>query len=205
MRKLASGVFAVLVPLGVLMGLGQSIHATRPDLGASPRSTSLDSSSLDPSHAVATPGAGLTDRATLPAPRPSFVVRVLTLDLSDPWQPEPQALRPPAWSGTRERDVVALDDYVYALRGYGETGFPASADPRWDALSDRDLTVAFIDHYAYVPAGDAGLWIFDYTAPASEHRERWLATPGAAEGVLVSGNRAHVAVVQHVPAYSGYD
>jgi hypothetical protein len=141
----------------------------------------------------------------LPAPRPSFVVRVQTLDLSDPWQPEPQALRSPVWSATQERDVVALGDYVYALRGYGETGFLAGADARWDALSDRDPTVAFIDHYAYVPAGDAGLWIFDYTAPASERRERWLATPGAAEGVLISGQRAHVAVVQHVPAYSGYD
>src|SRR5262249_10180539 len=197
--------FAILVPLGVLVGLGQAIHAARPDRGEAPRSTPLDSASLDPSHAVGPARPGLADRATLPAPRPSFVVRVQTLDLSDPWQPEPQALRSPVWSATQERDVVALGDYVYALRSYGQAELLASADARWDALSDRDPTVAFVDHYAYVPAGDAGLWIFDYTAPASERRERWLATPGAAEGVLVSGNRAHVAVVQPVPADSGYD
>jgi hypothetical protein len=203
MRALESGVCAILVLLGLLVGLGQAIHATRPDLGAATRPAQLDSAAVDHSYAVAATRREPAMGTPLPAPRPALVVRVLSLDISDPWQPVPLELRPPAWSGTPQ--PYAVDDYVSALRGYAQVGDGASTESRWDTLSDYDFAVAISDHYAYVAAGDAGLRILDYTAPASERREYLFATPGAAEAVLVRGDRAHVTVVQHVPAHSGYD
>jgi LVIVD repeat len=204
MRGLASGICAVLLPLALLLGLGQTIQAARPDLGSATRPTRLDSASVD-HHALTTTHPALAESVPLPAPRPALAVRVLTLDISDPWHPVPLTLQPPAWSGSTQPDGVALGDYGSVLRDYAQAESRASAGLRPDWLSEHDFVVAISDHYAYVATGDAGLRIFDYTAAASERREYLLATPGAAEAVIVSGQRAHVAVVQHVPAYSGYD
>jgi hypothetical protein len=190
--------------LGLLFGLGQTIHAARPDPSAATWPTRLDSAVVD-HHAVADLRPALAAGAPLPAPRPALVVRVLTLDLSDPWRPVPLTLRPPAWSGPPQPDDVALGDYGAVLRAYAQAESRVSTEPRSDRLSELDFTVGISEHYAYVAAGDAGLRILDYTASAGERREYLLATPGAAEAVVVSGQRAHVAVVQHVPAYSGYD
>jgi hypothetical protein len=133
-------------------------------------------------------------------------VRVLMLDISDPWQPVPVALRRPAWTAAQEQNAVAYGDHAAALWGDDELAAVwVGSDRRSNKLSDYDLTVATRDHYAYVTAGDAGLRILDYTAPAAERNERSLATPGAAEAVLVAGDQAYVVVVQHRPAYSGYD
>jgi LVIVD repeat len=205
MRGFGSGICAVLLPLGLLLGLGQTIHAARPDPGAATWPTRLDSAAVEPQHAVAELRSALAAGAPLPAPRPALVVRVLTLDISDPWRPVPLALRPPAESGTPRPHDVAIGDYGSVLRAYAQAESRASTEPRSDRLSELDFTVGISEHYAYVAAGEAGLRILDYTASASERREYLLATPGAAEAVVVSGQRAHVAVVQHVPAYSGYD
>jgi len=191
--------------LGLLLGLWQTIHAERSDAGAATRPTRLESASVDHHQAVTATSSVLAEGAPLPAPRPALVVRVLTLDISDPWHPIPLTLRPPAWSGTPQPEGIPLGDHGSVLRAYAQAESRASTEPRSDPASEQDFTVAVSDHYAYVAAGDAGLRILDYTASASERREYLLATPGAAEAVVVSGQRAHVAVVQHVPAYSGYD
>jgi hypothetical protein len=207
MRGLVSGVVAVLVPLGVLAGLGQAIHAARPDLGAAPRATSLHGALLERGQAAvaATESERVAD-APLPAPRPSVAVRVLTLDLTDPWQPVPVALRRPAWTAVQEQHAMAYGDHAAALWTYDEREVDGAASDRWSSkLADYDLTVATREHYAYIAAGDAGLRILDYTAPASGRRERSIATPGAAEAVLIAGDQAYVVVRQPVPAYSGYD
>ena len=163
----------------------------------------LENASVAQGPAVATTRPELAESALLPAPRPSVVLRVLTLDISNPRQPVPLALRSPAGSATLQPGAV--DDPVSALWAYAQEGDGASTKARRDALLDHDFGVAVSNHYAYVVAGAAGLRIFDYTAPASERREYLFLTPGAAEAVLVRGDRAHVAVVQQMPAYSGYD
>jgi hypothetical protein len=205
MRELASWICAVLLPLGLLLGLEQAIHTVRPDFGAAMRATQLDSATVEHRNVVTATGPELAQGTFLPAPRPALVVRVLTLDISDPWHPVPLTLRPPAWSPTLQADAVALGDYASALRGYAQDEFRSSAEPRSETPSDHDFAVAISDHYAYVAAGDAGLRILDYTALASERQEYLFATPGAAEAVLVRGERAHIVVLQSVPAYSGYD
>ena len=142
MRGLASGICAVLLPLGLLLGLGQTIHAARPDLGTAMPTTRLDSALVDRHHALTATQPALAEGAPRPAPRPATVVRVLTLDISDPWHPVPLTLRPPAWSGTPALDVVALGDYGSVLRAYAQEESRASAGTRSDRLSEHDFIVA---------------------------------------------------------------
>ena len=99
MRRLASGISAVLLPLGLLLGLGQTIHAARPDLGTATRPTPARQR-LGRSSSIPSPRHSQRWRRALPAGAggPALVVRVLTLDISDPWHPVPLTLRPPAWS-----------------------------------------------------------------------------------------------------------
>jgi hypothetical protein len=206
MRELASVTLAVLVSGGLLGGLAHATYAARPTVGAETRAMQPDSTSSTQGHTLRSTGSEQPAEPSLPAPRPAVVVRVLTLDLTDPWQPAPVALGRPAWSATREQQATAYGDHAAALRGYGELeDLWTGSDRSSNRLADYDLTVATRDRYAYVTAGDAGLRILDYTAPASERREHYFATPGAAEAVLVAGDQAYVVVLQHVPAYSGYD
>jgi hypothetical protein len=201
MRELASVGCAVLVSLGLLLGLSGAIHAARPDLAAQTRSTRLDSASRNAGQAVAASGRERAEARPLAAPGRAVMVRVLTLDVRDPWRPEPVALRRPAWNAAQEQRAVEYGDYAVALRSYdalAELG--AGGDPWSNKLAEYDLTVATRDHYAYVATGDAGLRILDYSAPAGARRQRFLATPGAAEAVLVAGDQAYVVVVQRVLA-----
>ena len=97
MRELASVILAVLMSGGLLAGLDRAIYAARPDLGAQTRAMPPDSALPTQEHPV-TNGPERTEDSPLPMPRPAVVVRVLTLDASDPWQPVPVALRRPAWN-----------------------------------------------------------------------------------------------------------
>jgi hypothetical protein len=199
---------AIVLSLGTLMALQQVLHTPRLRSDAHARLTPPAGAWYGLNNPATPPPGSAAAGASLPAPRPALAVRVLTLDLTDPWNPLPLDLQPPTWttrSGDHERDVVPVGAYVYAVRGYGQVDILDPADSWPGKQVDRDFTAAIIDHYAYFTAGAAGVRILDFTAPSSEQRERRLATPGRAEAVIISGDHAHVAVVQHVPAYAGYD
>jgi hypothetical protein len=141
----------------------------------------------------------------LPLPRPPVLVRVLTLDITDPLHPVEVSLGPATRLPYTPEPEATVGAFVYAFSEFGVLRILDVRRPEASGYRDHDPTVAAVGRYAYAVMGEAGLRIVDTGAPGSPPPATWYDIPGAARAVLVEGAYALVVVEQLRAATSGYD
>ena len=91
------------------------------------------------------------------------------------------------------RWITALSLFTLVVHSLA-TDFDLSLKGSWPGHSRGDVrAVTMVNTYAYVAAGEVGLFVIDISKPV---KPKWLGaydTGGSATGVAVSGNYAYVA------------
>jgi hypothetical protein len=195
MRELMRVGAAILLSVGLLVALVQTAQKPSPRTRAAPDPRPAS----DARQALHQAGGAEQRRLAV------RLVRVLTLDVTDPWQPVPLALDVLDWLEGYEANGVVVGPYAFLVRGYGEITVRVASGHDDTRLLDHDTSVAVVGPYALVTAGGDGLSIVGFSGVAGEPSQRYYAAPGAAELVLVDRHHAYVLVSQPVPTYSGYD
>jgi hypothetical protein len=190
MRYLLGIVLALLGIMAVLLALPRL--ASQPGVG-----TSTDAGRVTGS---AIPDA--IDAPMIPMPPARAVaLRVLVLDLAAPESPVPVDLLRPNWNAQRSASMIVLGDLAYAIGRFGEFQVVSLSDPPTSPLADWDTSLAAIDQYVYLTAGEHEFRIVDLASGRSTRHP----TPGAALAILVQDGYAYVGLLQYSPAFSGYD